>query len=407
MGSNLVVKSNRLIQASYRLSLGEQRIILFAISELKKIGGFAALPDGFIYIRASAYAEMFGMPTDQAYEQLKDAGSRIFDRYVLLHEVAANGDAWIDRARWVSRGGYQDREGVIRLKFTEDMRTFIVELESRFTQYKIEFIAKMTSTHAIRLYELLVQWRGRGWREVEIEWLKTALGIDVDAYTSIKDFKKWVIDVAVSQINEFSDLTASYTQRKTGRNVTHLIFTFAPKEDPKPPQAQPHDAAADVRGSALFQRLRGLGIGAKLAADWIKRDEAHALASADYVEAKAKAGQVKGSAAGYLRTVFESGADLGPSAFEADLKAKARDAAEAKKREEAEKRRQDQAKIKATEKAKESMSALSPEQRAIYAREWLDSGKAGRAVWDDKRGDFREAVDRIGFKLWLQNRLAA
>ena len=59
------------------------------------------------------------------------------------------------------------------------------------------------------------------------------------------DFKKWVIDVALSQINEHSDLSASYAQRKTGRNVTHLIFTFAPKEE-----AQPQPAA---QGSALLQ----------------------------------------------------------------------------------------------------------------------------------------------------------
>jgi plasmid replication initiation protein len=48
-----------------------------------------------------------------------------------------------------------------------------------------------------------------------------------DQYPSIKDFKKRVLEVALSQINEFSDLTASYTQRKTGRVVTHLIFIFS------------------------------------------------------------------------------------------------------------------------------------------------------------------------------------
>lgn len=303
MGSNLVVKSNRLIQASYRLSLGEQRIILFAISELKKIGGFAALLDGFLYIRASAYAEMFGMPTDQAYEQLKDAGSRIFDRYVLLHEIDAKGSTWTDKARWVTRGGYQDKEGVIRLKFTEDMRPFIVELESRFTQYNIEFIARMTSTHAIRLYELLIQWRDRGWREVEIDWLKTALGIELDAYQSIKDFKKWVIDVAVSQINEFSDITVSYVQRKTGRTVTHFYFDFAEKTQPATPPAP-------VAESALVERLKNLGIGLRTAHEWKKINAERAAEAAAYVESKVAQGKVKGSPAGYLRTVFLSGGEI-------------------------------------------------------------------------------------------------
>ena len=42
--------------------------------------------------------------------------------------------------------------------------------------------------------------------------------------------------MALSQINEFSDLTASYTQRKTGRMVTHFTFSFHKKEKPKPEQ---------------------------------------------------------------------------------------------------------------------------------------------------------------------------
>ena len=49
------------------------------------------------------------------------------------------------------------------------------------------------------------------------------------------DFKKRVIDVSVKQINAHTDITTSYTQRKTGRNVTHLNFKIDAKEViPKP-----------------------------------------------------------------------------------------------------------------------------------------------------------------------------
>ena len=83
----------------------------------------------------------------------------------------------------------------------------------------------MTSTHAIRLYELLMQWGSVGERDVSIEWLKRQTQIE-GKYTAIKDFKKSVIDVAVSQINEYTDLEVSYDQRKSGRTVTHLICLF-------------------------------------------------------------------------------------------------------------------------------------------------------------------------------------
>jgi plasmid replication initiation protein len=46
----------------------------------------------------------------------------------------------------------------------------------------------------------------------------------------IKDLKKYVIDPAIKDINTHSDYTVSWTQRKTGRNVTHLTFTFGKKQ---------------------------------------------------------------------------------------------------------------------------------------------------------------------------------
>ena len=48
-------------------------------------------------------------------------------------------------------------------------------------------------------------------------------------YQRVLDLKKRVIDPAVLQINEFSDLTVSYTQKKKGRTVTHFIFNFSQK----------------------------------------------------------------------------------------------------------------------------------------------------------------------------------
>lgn len=54
-----------------------------------------------------------------------------------------------------------------------------------------------------------------------------------DRYPSIKDLKKWVIEPAVEQVNEHSPLQVIWEQRKSGRKITHLIFSFAPKEAAK------------------------------------------------------------------------------------------------------------------------------------------------------------------------------
>ena len=236
MNSNeLVVKSNRLIEASYRLTLVEQRIILFAITEARRTQtGLSA--DGVLAIRAADYAETFNIPESQAYEQIKAAGKTLFRRYVVLYGIDPNtGKEDMMEVRWVSSVRYVNGAGTIYIQFAQHMVPYITRLEAEFTRYKLEKVANMSSVYAIRLYELLIQWGSVGEREIEIGWLRKTLMVE-NQYTSIKDFKKWIVDVALSQINEFSDLTASYTQRKTGRMVTHFTFSFNKKEEPKPEQ---------------------------------------------------------------------------------------------------------------------------------------------------------------------------
>ena len=82
------------------------------------------------------------------------------------------------------------------------------------------------------MYELLAQWLSIGKRELEVEWLKKQLQVE-DIYLQIFDFKKRVIDVAVQEINQHSNIWVKYGQRKAGRTITHFLFTFGEKEPKK------------------------------------------------------------------------------------------------------------------------------------------------------------------------------
>jgi plasmid replication initiation protein len=59
----------------------------------------------------------------------------------------------------------------------------------------------MKSTYSIRLYEWLCQWLSVGDREIGVDWLKTQWQLS-DKYQRLSDLKKWVIDVAVEEVNE-------------------------------------------------------------------------------------------------------------------------------------------------------------------------------------------------------------
>ena len=78
-----------------------------------------------------------------------------------------------------------------------------------------------------------MQWKSTGKREVEIDWLKKQLQLD-DSYERMNNFKARVIDPAINDINKNSNYNVSWTQRKTGRRVTHLTFQFSEKLPPAP-----------------------------------------------------------------------------------------------------------------------------------------------------------------------------
>ena len=226
----LVVKSNRLVEASYRLTLVEQQIILYAICRSRdEQKGLS--PDTHVTILARDFAKQFGTNEDEVYRQLKEAITTLYGRSVTIRDIDPDtGRPRVTETRWISDKSYVDGAGQIQITFAPKVIPFITRLEQEFTSYRLEKIGQMTSVHAVRLYEILVQYLGIGHREIEMSWLKETLQVGTDEYARLFNFKKRVLDVAETQINTHSDIRVSYTQRKTGRNVTHLNFTIRPEK---------------------------------------------------------------------------------------------------------------------------------------------------------------------------------
>ncbi|MDY7069560.1 hypothetical protein PsexTeo8_60890 (plasmid) [Pseudomonas extremaustralis] len=199
--SEVVVKSNRLVEASYRLNLVEQQIILFAISRSRD-EQLGLSPDKPVTIAASDFAQAFGTNETKVYGQLKEAMGDLFDRSVTIYDTdPETGKDRTVTTRWISDKAYIDGAGRIQLTFAPRVIPYITRLESEFTSYRLEKISGMSSVHAVRLYELLVQYFTIGKRELALANLRESLGL-TNEYKAIKDFKKRVLDVAVVQINE-------------------------------------------------------------------------------------------------------------------------------------------------------------------------------------------------------------
>ena len=232
--SKLVVKDNVLIDASYNLDMVEQRLILLAIVEARETGKGIS-HDTLLQVHASSYINQFHVEKHTAYKVLREAAKTIFSRYVTYHDInSETGKERTFHVRWVDKIGYEQDSGLVFLRFSQDVVPLITRLEANFTSYEIQQISSLTSAYAIRLYEVLIKWRSTSKTPIMmLSDLRGKLGVENNEYEMMSDFKKRVLDIAIDQINEHTDITVNYEQHKAGRVITGFTFSLKQKKQPK------------------------------------------------------------------------------------------------------------------------------------------------------------------------------
>ena len=216
MTKYVVVKHNDLIEAGYKLTLEEQRLVLACIGKIDPRNGVP----GVIQVTAREYADLFGVHPKSAYLQLKEATNHLYERDIVL-----KGDNHTCRMRWVSSVAYHDNQGFVTLDFSPQIKPYLSQLNGMFTCYQLTNIAQLKSPYSVRLYELLCQWRSKGERVIELSELRELLVLN-SLYPRFADLKKRVIQPAVAELNAKTDLLVTVTTERQGRAIVRLLFAF-------------------------------------------------------------------------------------------------------------------------------------------------------------------------------------
>ncbi len=242
MKNELVVKDNALINASYNLEVTEQRLILLSIVRARETShGITA--ESKLEIHAGDYMCAYGVEKHAAYKALKEAANNLFERqFSFKEEHKDTGKIGIVRSRWVSRIKYVDELAILELTFAPDVVPLITRLEQHFTSYKLKQVAQLTSKYAIRLYELLIAWREVGKTPIiDIADFRYKLGLEDNEYKLMHQFKGRVLEPAIKQINEFTDIKVTCEQHKAGRVISGFEFRLNLKDQPPKEKKLPKD----------------------------------------------------------------------------------------------------------------------------------------------------------------------
>lgn len=218
----LIRKGHPIIEASYKLSLAEQRIILLSLAKLDNRN----IENSRVTLYVKDYAQNFGLSETSAYSELARASKKLYDRSIILR-----GEDETTEFRWIeSRTKYHKGEGRISFEFSRRVMPYLFELDKRlgYTQYHLLSVSGFSSVYSIRLYELCKKLYGMTNQEVEVNEIRRILQLD-DKYLEFKFLKRDVLNVARKEINDKSDLLIDIDSIKRGRTIYALKFTIRTK----------------------------------------------------------------------------------------------------------------------------------------------------------------------------------
>lgn len=232
MSKNLIIKDNALINASYHLDLIEQRLILLAIAQSRRVGEELTATTK-LKISVSDYIDTYSLQGRSVYENIKKACKTLFERQFTYTEQQEKG-VRVATSRWVSEIAYNDKTTAIDMTFAPSVVPLITMLERHFTSYDLEQVAGLNSKYAIRLYEIVIAWKSNGkTNQIGVEQLRDRLGVFDDEYQRMELFKRKVLDKSVAEINKKTEINLSYEQHKQGRKIVGFTFTIKQKSKPK------------------------------------------------------------------------------------------------------------------------------------------------------------------------------
>ena len=224
-----VVKKNTLNECMHNLTLVEMRLMQLAIVDFRNKVEFDS--NAIVEIHASVYAETFNVSRQTAHEAILEAEKTLFQRQFTF----INDEGRTVKSRWIAHVEYADNSIKLGLSLPIiDAVSRIDGKETPFTKYHIEQTHALNSRYSLRLYELVVQYLKIGKTPIfELKKFRFQLGLLPNEYDRMNNFKKKVLDLAVNEINEKTNITVSYEQKKQGKVIVGFIFTVNEKRKEK------------------------------------------------------------------------------------------------------------------------------------------------------------------------------
>lgn len=219
-----VVKSNKMVRDfKFELSAREWKMMNFFISEIKP--GDDGKAEYTYSIRK--FCAVCGIRYRENFSSVKETVKALRDKSLWIQ--APDGRETL--VSWIEKVSIFPNTDKITVRFDQDVTPYLVNLreQGNFTQYELFAVLGFKCKFSFRFYELFKSWESYGYWLVEIQQLKNILLIKKN-YPKFSDFRRYVLDLAIDEINTHTELNVDYSTVLSGRKIDSLAFTIKRKE---------------------------------------------------------------------------------------------------------------------------------------------------------------------------------
>ncbi|RUM68879.1 MAG: hypothetical protein DSZ07_05875 [Sulfurovum sp.] len=231
MNSNEIIidKNSSSIQISNKISSTQRKcynyMLKIAKNEFQK-----DKTQRIFQITADELLVFFKMGTKN-HSYLKDE-LKVLNRTQIEYNILGKNKRSKESGAFTLIAGYKYVNGLITYSFPPQIEEMILN-PKMFGKINLVVIKSLRSKYSIALYELAEDYINVQIPKMSIISFRELMGVKEEQYSSIKDFRKRVIDVAIDEINQSENISfsISYELEKTSRKITHIKFTVHKKED--------------------------------------------------------------------------------------------------------------------------------------------------------------------------------
>lgn len=229
----VITQANKLVEASYTMSLEEKRIVLLMVSLVRQDD-----KDFKTYrLPITDIRDYLGLNTNKLYADIKRVADALMAR--VLHIPEDDGGwlkvGWVASARYVPKGRRGAEVACLDLCFSPEIKPYLLELKAHFTNYMLQNVAGLRSFYSIRFYELLKSRHRLKKTTFAVAELRKILKAE-NKYRNYKDFRARVIRPAQIELAEKTDLAFDVVETRKGRKVIAVLFRIRDNVPSKAPR---------------------------------------------------------------------------------------------------------------------------------------------------------------------------